>query len=271
MQAAATRVPNPLKWHGGKYYLAKDILALMPPHQNYVEAYAGGLSVLLAKDPVNTNEIVNDKFGHLTNFWSVLQSPVLFEPFCRLVEATPFSEVEWRRAEQMDVPDNPVLSAARFFIRCRQSMAGRMDCFAPVTTSRLRGGKNEQVSAWLTAVKGLPQVAARLKQVLILNRDALDVIRDYDKQNTLYYLDPPYLAETRTAPNVYEHEMTREQHAELLDLICQCQARVMISGYHSSMYHTRLSNWNWHEFVEPNHSGSSKEKEDRTEVVWCNF
>jgi site-specific DNA-adenine methylase len=41
---APHRVPNPLKWHGGKYYLAEWLIGLMPPHQNYVEPFAGGYS-----------------------------------------------------------------------------------------------------------------------------------------------------------------------------------------------------------------------------------
>ena len=32
----------PLKWPGGKHYLAKGIIDLMPPHTHYVESYFGG-------------------------------------------------------------------------------------------------------------------------------------------------------------------------------------------------------------------------------------
>ena len=39
-------VSKPLKWHGGKHYLADRIISLIPPHTHYVEPYAGGLSVL---------------------------------------------------------------------------------------------------------------------------------------------------------------------------------------------------------------------------------
>jgi len=46
------RKPNlPLKCHGGKSYLADWIINLMPKHLHYVEPYAGGLAVLLAKNP----------------------------------------------------------------------------------------------------------------------------------------------------------------------------------------------------------------------------
>ena len=37
----------PLKWHGGKYYLAAKIVRLMPPHIHYVEPFFGGGAVLV--------------------------------------------------------------------------------------------------------------------------------------------------------------------------------------------------------------------------------
>ena len=42
---------GPLKWHGGKTYLARRIVDLMPRHKTYVEPYCGGAAVLLAKPP----------------------------------------------------------------------------------------------------------------------------------------------------------------------------------------------------------------------------
>ena len=44
-------VIQPLKWWGGKHYLAKKFIDLMPCHLHYVEPYAGGLAVLLEKNP----------------------------------------------------------------------------------------------------------------------------------------------------------------------------------------------------------------------------
>jgi DNA adenine methylase len=71
---------------------------------------------------------------------------------------------------------------------------------------------------------------------LILNRNALDVIRREDRPDTLFYLDPPYLGETRTADVVYSHEMDNGAHPESLDVITNCAGRVMISGYRSDLY-----------------------------------
>ena len=269
MTATLKRISPPLKWHGGKWYLAPKIVALMPPHTHYVEAYAGGLSVLLAKKPEGVSEVANDIHGSLSNFWRVLQREETFCRFQRMLEAVPFSEVEWRESEQCD--GDAVERAVCFFIQCRQSLAGRMQEFAPLSRTRTRRGMNEQASAWLNAVEGLAAVHARLRRVAILNRDALDVIRQQDGPGTLFYLDPPYLAETRTCDDVYAHEMEVDQHAELLEVVARCVGRVMLSGYPSAMYDRRLRDWTRHEFALPNQAAGGKRKRWMTEVVWCNF
>jgi DNA adenine methylase len=74
----------PLKWHGGKHYLARHIVGLMPPHVHYVEPFVGGLAVLLRKNPDGVSEVVNDLLGDLTNFWRVLQGE---DTFARLADA----------------------------------------------------------------------------------------------------------------------------------------------------------------------------------------
>ena len=284
MASASNRVSPPLKWHGGKHYLAEKIVAKMPARCNnpndpdtsdlgwlhYCEPYFGGGSVLLVNDPTGISEVVNDIHARLTNFWRVLQDEDSFSCFARVVSAIPFSEAEWRRASESNGA-NPVEDAVRFFVRCRQSLAGRMDGFAPLSRKRTRRGMNEQASAWLNAVAGLANVHARLQRVSILNRDALDVIRQQDGSRTLFYLDPPYLGETRTADDVYSFEMCAKQHETLLDTVLACKGRVMLSGYRSELYDRRLRDWTQHEFTLPNQAAGGKQKRRMVEVVWCNF
>lgn len=268
------KLSPPLKWHGGKHYLAQKIIALMPPHRHYVEPFAGGLSVLLAKDPFGVSEVVNDLDGRLTNFWRILQRKTTFEKFQRIVEAIPFSETEWREARCWTAelgPDREVHEAVAFFVECRMSLAGRMETFAPLSRRRTRRGMNEQASAWLNAVKGLRAVHRRLRRVAILNRPALELIRGQDGPNTLFYLDPPYLPSTRSAPDVYEHEMSEADHRELLTAIQDVQGLVMISGYPSPLYDSLLAGWERHAFDLPNHASGTKNKKREQEILWCNF
>ena len=269
-QQKTTDKPSPpLKWHGGKHYLADRFIELMPLHTHYVEPYFGGGAVLLAKDPIGVSEVVNDVHGDLTTFWRVLQCESTLAQFVRIIEATPFSEVEWRDAAEPS-RDN-VQRAVRFFVRCRQSRAGNFDSFAPLSRNRTRRGMNEQASAWITAVEGLPNVAARMKRVVILNRDALDVIRQEDRPTTLFYLDPPYLHETRVTTSDYAHEMTRENHAELLATVKACVSKVMLSGYRSNLYDRELADWNRKDFPIANNASSAKVKPKMTECVWMNY
>jgi DNA adenine methylase len=269
--AVSPALTSPVKWHGGKSYLAGKIVAMMPPHKHFVEPYAGSAAVLLAKNPEGVSEVVNDLNHQLTNFWGVLQRPGWFEEFRRIVEATPVSEVEWHRAGARLNHPNAVQRAVAFFIRCRQSLAGRCNAFTPMSRTRTRRGMNEQASAWLSAIEGLSAVHARLKRVAIRNRPAVEVIRAEDSPGTLFYLDPPYLHSTRTNPNVYALEMTKRDHRELLDVIKRCRGKVMISGYPSTLYGHALADWTRHTFDLPNNAASGASKRRATEVLWTNF
>ena len=268
----ARAVPGPLKWHGGKHYLSRRIVDLMPPHTHYVEPFAGGLSVLLAKDPEGVAEVVNDLDHRLTNFWRVLRDPDAFGRFLRHVEATPFSQREWEEADAPAAAAEPWEQAARFFMRCRMSLAGRQRSFAPLSKTRRRRGMNEQVSAWISAVEGLPAVHERLRRVVILNRPALDVIESQDSPGTVFYLDPPYHPEARASPAAYgAYEMSAEQHAELLAVATSCQGRVLLSGYDCELYRRELAGWRRHEFDVPNHAAGGGQKRRMKEIVWANF
>ena len=226
----------PLKWHGGKHYLASRIVALMPPRCtrpnapqpgdggwcHYVEPYAGGLSVLLANDPEGISEVVNDINYDVANFWETLWNDFAFDEFRQKCEATPFSDRVWRTA--CKVLEQPLVQTYghdvervwAFFVCCRMSLAGRMDAFAPLSRTRTRRGMNEQASAWLGAVDGLAEVHQRLRRVVVLNRPAQDVIREEDGHRTLFYLDPPYLHEIRATTGEYAYEMSAQDHADLL-------------------------------------------------------
>jgi DNA adenine methylase len=205
------------------------------------------------------------------NFWRVLQNPDQFAKLHRRLEATPLSRVEWTEAIANLDKGDAVDRAAAYFISCRQSMAGRGDSFTPVVRTRLRRGMSDNVSAWLTAIDGLPAVHTRLKRVFIENMDAIELIKREDKVDTFQYCDPPYFPDSRTSPDVYRFEMTAEQHRAFLNVALCCKAKVMISGYHCSLYDTLLASWKHAEIEVANSAASGDEKQLRTEVLWMNF
>ncbi len=266
--------PNPLKWHGGKSYLAERIIAEFPPHVHYVEPFFGGGAVLFAKPDeliANHSECVNDIDGDLTNFWRVLQDDKYFAAFVRRVQAMPLSELEWMDA--CDGADGLFERAVRFFVRYRQSRQGLGKCFATMSRTRTRRGMNEQVSSWLSALDGLPDAHERLKRVAILNKPAVDVIRSQDGSRTLYYCDPPYVHETRATTDDYRHEMTTQQHVELLDALRCIKGTFVLSGYRCKLYDDAADRYGWRrvDIEIDNKASGAKKKAKKVESLWMNY
>ena len=271
----------PIKWHGGKNAfngkLAKWIVSLMPEHVHYVEPYAGGLAVLLNKDPEGVSEVVNDLHRGLTTFWRVLGNRRAFEFMQQRLLMTPFSEPEFEQSKarlesELAGQFEPDV-AADFFIVCRQSRQGLMKDFATMSQNRVRRGMNEQVSSWLSAIEGLSEIHERLRRVVVFQRDALDVIRSQDGPNTLFYVDCPYLPETRSTKTDYQFEMNEAQHKELLGVLANLRGKFILSGYRSPLYNAAESAYGWRsaEFQIPNNASSRKTKDRKTEVVWMNY
>lgn len=210
----------------------------------------------------------------LTNFWRVLQNTQLFAEFIRCVSAVPFSQQEWQDSckRRVDLANGPnVELAVSFFVRCRQSRAGKLNCFATLSKNRTRRRMNEQASAWMTAVEGLPAVAQRMKRVVILNDDAINVIGREDSEGTLFYLDPPYLHETRVSTDDYAFEMTVDEHRHLLDALKWVKGKVLVSGYPSKLYDDVLKGWEKVDYAIDNKASSAKKKPVQTERIWMNY
>ena len=100
---------------------------------------------------------------------------------------------------------------------------------------------------------------------------AIDVIKKYDSDETLIYLDPPYLPETRHGgkASTYGVEMSYEDHLELLDLVKACKSKIVLSGYLSDLYATELKDWKVDTVEGKSHMSNSGQP--RVEVLWLNF
>lgn len=105
----------------------------------------------------------------------------------------------------------------------------------------------------------------------LLNVDALGWIRENGgslTRNTMMYLDPPYLMETRRSKrNIYAHEFAGEQeHGELLEMLRTLDCMVAISGYYSALYGMLLKDWRAVTFTSQTRGGGTA-----TEYLWMNY
>lgn len=99
--------------------------------------------------------------------------------------------------------------------------------------------------AWLTYRDAIPYFTERLQGVIIEHRDALRVIEIYDSEDTLFYVDPPYVSETwhNSDVNCYAGKMNDTEHDKLIDVLQSVKGMVILSGYDSDMYNEKLQGW----------------------------
>lgn len=260
-------VRPPVKWHGGKRYLAGRIIEHFPAHRIYLEPFGGAASVLLNKQPVDV-ETYNDVDLRITRLFRVLRDQG--EQFALRLRFTPYSQVEFEAAAEYPDGASDLDKAVCDFVRWRQSFGGQGDCWS-YTTGRARGGMAGDVNAWWTAIDALPEIINRLRRVQIICQSAFDAIPRFDHKDGLIYCDPPYVHSTRASTNVYHAEMSDEDHRELAKLLKSCKSKVVLSGYPSPLYNELYSGWRTHDFRIANHAAGGRTKARETERLWMNF
>ncbi len=209
-----------IRYHGGKWRLAPWIISHFPKHRVYVEPFGGGGSVLLRKER-SYAEIYNDLDSEVVNLFRVVRDDGL-----RLREAlrcTPFARAEFLGAW---LPaDSSFEQARRSVVRAYMGFGsggvsesrpnGRVMTGFRSNTSR---AYSTPASNWHSFPQALELIVERLRGVVIENREAVQVMSAHDERTTLHYVDPPYVGSARgDGCGEYRHEMTDEQHQELVN------------------------------------------------------
>lgn len=251
-----------LRYPGGKYRLRKWIVSHFPPHDFYVEPYGGGGSVLMHK-PESRGEIYNDIYGDAVNVFRVLRDPRQAQELEHLIRLTPCSYEEYRHAYEFC--DDPIEQARRTIYRSFMTIGAD-----GVTRKNagFRGLKNSDTvvtaaQEWTRYPDMIKAFTRRLRNVLIENRDALYVMKLYDKPTTLFYVDPPYVMSTRTKRSVYVNELSDHDHEELSQLLHSLKGMVILSGYQSALYDQFYSGWR-----KMSKSSTAQNGKSRVECLW---
>lgn len=232
-----------LRYPGGKYRLAKWIISHFPKHDFYVEPYCGAASVLMQKSR-SQGEIINDLDGDVVNVFHVLRDPKTAKELERLIRLTPFAYAEYKSA--YDPCDEPVEWARRTIFR---SFASIGSDGVSRRNSGFRGLKNNETNVtaaqeWCRYPEAIQTFVNRLQNVLIEQRPALHLLKSYDRIETLFYVDPPYMMSTRSKSSVlYSNEMNEQDHLDLAHALHNLKGMVVLSGYSSALYDQLYANW----------------------------
>lgn len=191
MLAAVTSQPHPVAnepkpifaWQGGKRWMVKELLPLIPPHKTYVELFCGGGALLCAKSK-STAEVINDKNSELVNLYRIVKYHL----------AALNEELDWclnsreefnAFKEQRGLTD--IQRAARWFLRMKNGFGGAPDHFG-----RARQGGGAAHSSKKGRLALLRAFNSRLDSVVIENLDWQECIELYDSKTAVFFCDPPY-------------------------------------------------------------------------------
>lgn len=267
---------SPVKWFGGKSAMASMIADLLPQHRIYVEVFGGGGSVLFAKPP-SPVEVYNDLDSGLVNFFRVLRDHNQAAQLYFLVSRTPYSREEYERARvEWRSETDPVQKAYLWYLTMRMGYGSLM---APNNgwSRSLTTGRDiaQTVRSFLGSNARLAEACDRLCQVQIEQRDFRELIDAFDTQQTVFYVDPPYVHDTRRNGE-YDHELTDDDHRDLVELLLDLKGEAILSGYDTELYRPLIrAAWRVKTHkqtcmvgLNTRRSKFDRKKAERTECLW---
>lgn len=260
----------PFPYYGSKGRLASRIVDLMPRHRVYVEPFAGSAAVLFAKAPAPV-EIINDLDHNVITFFRVLRTREA--DLARVLRLTPYSREEYAAAALADESIDDLERARRFFVRATQGHNAAGSGGRAGWSNGTRA-KHTDATATVNLVDRLFALADRLRTVVVEHRDATELIAAHDAADTVFYLDPPYLTNTRRSGRDYAHEADSASfHRRLADVLRSVRGTVLLSGYPSALYDELYDGWSRIEATVHRATTNTRGRtgvERGTEVVWSN-
>lgn len=223
-----------LPYFGGKRNLACKIVEILGPHKVYWEPFCGSMAVLMAK-PTCEMETVNDLHGDLINLAKVIQDKEMgFELYDKL-SRTLYAEQFFRESKERWIGETngqpDIDRAHNFFVVSWMGLNGVSGTARSKYQFALRWcrGGGQGARRWRSVVESMPAWHKRLQNVVILRRDAFELIENIkDTKDTAVYLDPPYFDKS----DKYVHDFTADQHEQLAQSLRRfSKARVVVSYY----------------------------------------
>lgn len=238
MVESEAKVTAVLPYFGGKRTLAPKIAEAIGKHKVYWEPFCGSMAVLLRKDPC-TMETVNDLHSDVINLAHCIQNETTASDLYGRLSRTLMHEDIFREASekikahrQFEFDGEPNVDRAySFFVVSWMGMNGVAGTKSYNSNFCVRYTKNggNAGTRFASAVDSIPSWHQRLRRVMILNRDAFELLEKIeDADGVVIYCDPPYITKGAS----YVHDFTGENHSRLAELLSRFnRTRVVVSYY----------------------------------------
>ena len=227
------------RYYGGKHSLRKPIVDLIPNHDVYVEPFFGGGSVFFYK-PISKLEVINDKSSFVINFWEVVFNDNNRAKLLHRLEGFVYSERIYKQAKAIHHQQNnydEIELAWAFFVLVNMSFAGQIK-------AGFGYSKKLCPSYYIKTAHKIELIKNHQERnnLIIFNRDALEVINIYqDNEDCFYYLDPPYFNSRMGHYGGYQES----DYKALLEALAEVKGRFILSSYPSAILSDYMKRLEW--------------------------
>lgn len=233
---------------GNKSEQLDFILPHLPQSDIRVDVF-GGSGAILLNSPESPLEIFNDRCSGVTAFYRCVRDRERCDKLKERIDGMIYSKDEWHFCKHSweSLVNDEVERAARWFYTIHCSFASKMKEWGRFRTPNgLKMGKFEKFPIHME------KLHRRIQKWQIENDDFSTILKRYDSKNTVFYADPTYFDCT---PGMYTHELSKQQHRSLLDLVHTRQGFCAISGYPNDLYDTE---YDWDGRYEWKHAKSTR-------------
>jgi len=217
-----------------------------------------------------------------------LQDKSKFEELSHRLIFTPYARAEFARALEIvkDPNATDIDRAWAFFVKQNQGFGG-------IAQTRGNWGRaasliNNNMAAttnqWRSRLKLLSFWHERLSRVQIDCIDGIECIKYWDTPETVFYIDPPYVPDTRKDRRLYKNEPDVAYHERLVETILAAKGKVLFSCYDHPVY-APLVKAGWRKLRRETAchmagkirgsklqgTGAAKAHAPRTETLYLNF
>ena len=207
---------------GGKKRLAKRLCEMIAarPHTTYAEGFVGMGGVFFRRDLKPRAEVINDWSADVHNFFRILQ--VHYVAFLEMMRFQISSRAEFERLSAVDPSTLTDMQRAARFLYLQKTAFGGI-------VARRTFGVSPASGARFDISKLQPMLEAihdRLASVTIERLPWAAFVKRWDREGTLFYLDPPYHGCERD----YGADMFgREEFAEMAELLAGIRGQFILS------------------------------------------
>jgi len=263
---------QPLRYYGSKWRIGPWIASHHPPHYGYISVCGGGANDIFTKPPSKV-EVYNDLDNIVVTFFRVLRDRT--EELVKAIELTPYARAELNQSNETFAASgglephqlDELELARRFFVHCQQGRSSGSSVWKTTWRYLIRDGRDKTLTDNWNELEHLYATAGRLKNCQIECKPALELIACYDDPKNLFYIDPPYLHNSRhdTWLKAYRYEWTEADHIEMAQRLQAIEGMAIISGYPTPLYDDLYTTRGW---KMKTITARTNANSARTEAIW---